>query len=177
MREEDVVKIRQAIAQMTPSQLEQWLQQTRKLREYVESDEWQQTKQWLRGFLRVQNIYSDKEIEQLRKDILNADAEQMLEILREIQEKHDNLVRMHQASEKGRQLQVQQRNQSVARQEAAMRAARSSTSRSVPLFGSTAGSSAGRKKSSGYRVPGPLITSRQVARGVVRREVLGGRIW
>ncbi len=175
MRKEDTAKIHQAVSNMSPSQLRQWLQSTRELAEYVESPQWQETKRWLRNFLRVQAMYSDKEIEKLRSDILNADANQMLAILKRIHAKHASLTWMHQASEKSRAMAVKQRNASVAKQASAVASARSSGSSSAPLFG--AGFSKGQKPSKGYRPPAPLITSRDVARATVWSEVWGGRGW
>ena len=42
-------KVRAVVAQLTPSQLEQWLIQTRRLRQYIESPEWQETRQVAAG--------------------------------------------------------------------------------------------------------------------------------
>jgi hypothetical protein len=171
MSEQNTAKIRQAVEQMSPTQLEQWLQQTAKLREYVESPEWQDTKVWLRSFLRVQNMYSDKEIQQLRNEILNADAQQMLDILERIQAKHESMVWMKQASNQARAVELKQRNAAVAKQSAAASKRRGSSA-SMPLFGQ--GMAKGKKPSKGYRPPGPLITSREVARATVWREAVGG---
>jgi hypothetical protein len=170
MREEDMAKIREAVAQMTPSQLDQWLKQTQTLRDFVASSQWQATKRWLREFLRVQAIYSDAEIEQLRDEVFAADAEQMLAILQRIQAKHESMVWMHGVSEHNRQRDLQQRDAAMQRQAAASRSARSSTARSVPLFGQS-GVSSGSRSSSGYRPPPPLITSRDMARATVWREL------
>lgn len=174
MSEEDTGMIREAVAKMSPTQLRKWLEETRELSERVESPEWQDTKRWLRGFLRVQAIYSDKEIEQLRRDIRNADADEMLAIMQRIQAKHQSLVRMHQASEQTRESQVQQRDATVAKQAAAAKSQPSRPS-SLPLFGS--GFSQGKTRSSGYQPPPPLINSRDVARGTVWTEVWGGSGW
>jgi len=174
MSEEDTGMIREAVARMSPSQLKKWLEETRELSERVESPEWQATKKWLRGFLRVQAIYSDEEIEQLRRDIRNADAEGMLVIMQRIQAKHQSLVRMHQASEQSRKSQVQQRSATVAKQAAAAKSQPSRPS-NLPLFGS--GFTKGQTRSSGYRPPPPLINSRDVARGTVWTEVMGGGGW
>ena len=102
---------------------------------YVESEKWQDTKTWLRGFLRVQAMYSDAQVQKLRDDLINADATQMLTILKRIQAKHDALVWMHEASEKSRQLAVLQRDESVAAQEAAAAAARAAGSENVATAG------------------------------------------
>ncbi|MHB8957273.1 MAG: hypothetical protein ACYC4U_30280 [Pirellulaceae bacterium] len=171
MRAEEVAKIRTAITQMTPSQLERWLGQTRQLREYVESPQWQETRKWLQGFLKVQAIYSDQEIQQFREQLFNADAEQMLAMLQRIQAKHESMVWMHQASDKSRQLDVKARNASVARQDAATKTARTAAARSNPLFGSAGNASRGAKPNSGYRIPGPLIDSRTVAQWSVFRGI------
>jgi hypothetical protein len=171
MSQENTAKIRQAVEQMSPTQLTQWLQQTTELAEYVESPAWQDTKTWLRSFLRVQNMYSDEQIKQLRNDILNADSQQMLQILKGIQEKHESLTWMHGAYQQMRATEVQQRNASVAEQSAAAARSRRSSA-SMPLFGQ--GMAKGSKPSKGYRPPKPLITSRQVARATVWREAMGG---
>jgi hypothetical protein len=163
MHPDEVAKIRTAIAQMSPSQLDRWLVQTKQLREYVESPAWQETKKWLRGFLKVQAMYSDQELQEFREKLFNADAEQMLAILQRIQAKHESMVWMHQASNKSREMGVQSRNATVARQDATNNAARTAATRDVPLFGNAGGSSGGGKPDSGYRIPGPLVNSRMMA--------------
>ena len=83
---------------MSPSQLERWSVQTRQLREYVESPQWQTTKKWLHSFLKVQAIYSDKELQEFRQKLFDADADQLLVMLQQIQAKHESMVWMQQAS-------------------------------------------------------------------------------
>jgi hypothetical protein len=174
LRKEDMDKIRAAAARMSPSQLEQWLTQTKDLRAYVESEKWQQTKTWLRGFLRVQAMYSDAEIQQLRNDLVNADAAQMLAILKRIQAKHDSLVWMHQAAEKSRQIAVIQRDETVATREIAQAMAAASKTGDAPLFGNPqAGVPRGNRNKSGYQTPGALINSRDMSRAAVWAEVWG----
>ena len=113
-------KIRAGVAQMSPSQLEQWLAQTKDLRAYVESEKWQDTKTWLRGYLRVQAVYSDAEIQRLRNDLINADAAQMLALLKA----HSSQTRLISVDagrglEKSRQIAVLHRDATVAAQELA----------------------------------------------------------
>jgi len=172
LRPQDMAKIREAVSQMSPSQLQQWLEQTKQLREYVESDKWQQTKRWLREFLRVQAIYSDEEIQKLRDQIVRSDANQILAILKRIQAKHDSLVWMHQASERSRQIEVSDRDAYVAEQAAAAQAARVASVGTPPAPSGAAGGTA-QKPSKGYQVPGPLIDSREMARAAVWAEVWG----
>ena len=165
-------KIRSAVERMTPSQLERWLLQTKQLREFVESPPWQDTKKWLRGYLKVQAVYSDKELQEYRQKLFDADPDQLLAMLQQIRAKHESMVWMHQSSQATRQMDLQARDRSVARQDAANSAARTAASREMPLFGS-AGNAGGtnRKPDSGYRVPGPLIDSRAVAQWTVWRGV------
>ena len=150
MRKEDMAKIREAVAKMTPTQLDGWLKQTKSLSEYVESPQWQETKRWLKGFLRVQAIYSDKEIQQLRTEILNADADQMLAIMKRIQAKHESMTWMHQASQQTRAVEVTNRNANVAQQAAAASRSRASSTANVAAIriGSCQGSEAIQRLSS-----------------------------
>lgn len=159
-------KVREVVAKLTPSQLEQWLIHTRRLRQYIESPEWQETKKWLRGYLKVQAVYSQEEIQAFRQRLFNANPDELLTMLQQIQAKHESMVWMHQAATQSRSMSVQARNAQVARQDsinaAAMQAA---AARSAPLFGSGTNAGGGaRKPDSGYRVPGPLIDSMTVAR-------------
>lgn len=158
-------KVRAVVAQLTPSQLEQWLIQTRRLRQYIESPEWQETRQWLRGYLKVQAVYSEQEIQSFRQRLFNADPNELLAMLQQIQAKHESMVWMHQASTQSRSMDLQARNARVARQDAVNAAAmQAAAARSAPLFGNAMNAGGGaRKPDSGYRVPGPLIDSRSVA--------------
>ncbi len=173
MRQEDVDKIRQAVLQMSSSQLERWLEQTKQLRAYVEGERWQQTKRWLREFLRVQAIYNEQEIQQLRDDIVRADADQMLAIMKRIQAKYDSLVWMQQASERNRQVEVEEREAYVASQAAAATAARASSAGTLPLVGGAMAAPQGGKPSVGYMTPVPLVDSRTMARAAVWTELWG----
>jgi hypothetical protein len=170
LKKEDFLKIRQAVEQMPSSQLQQWLEQTKTLREYVESDRWQTTKRWLREFLRVQNMYSESEMQQLRNEILNANAAQMLVIMKRIQDRYDRLVWMHQAAKKSREIAVRERDLSIAEQQAAAAVARAASAQSQPPVVDAGGG----KDTRGYSVPRSLITSRETARVSVWWEMWGG---
>jgi alanyl-tRNA synthetase len=174
LRSEDIAKIREAVRQMSPTQLQQWLEQTRQLREYVEGERWQETRRWLREFMRVQAIYSDQELQALRNEIVQADAQQMLAILKRIQARHDTLVWMHQASDRKRQVEVQERDARMAQQATLAEAARarSATAAAAAAVPGTAGGGAARP-STGFQSPGPLVTSREMARAAVWSELWG----
>jgi hypothetical protein len=170
LRQEDLAKIRAGVEQMSPSQLRQWLEQTKQLREYVESERWQQTKVWLREFLRVQAIYSEEEIQGLRDEIVQADANQILAILKRIQSRHDALVWMRQAKERNREVEVMERDAYMAQQAVAADSARGAPS-PAPLYG--AGSGTAQKPSKGYGVPYRMIDSRTMSRAAVWAELWG----
>lgn len=170
LRKEDMDRIKAGVEQLTPSQLELWLSQTKDLREFVESSKWQDTKVWLREFLRVQKMYSDAEIARLRTELVNADAPQMLAILKRIQAKHDSMVWMHQASDRSRQLSMRTREENIAAQEAAAATTRMATQ---PPSQSAVAQSGGTRNRSGYRVPSTLIASRQVAQAEVWASAWG----
>jgi len=95
--------------------------------------------------------------------------------MKRIQAKHESMTWMHQASQQTRAVEVTNRNANVAQQAAAASRSRSSSTANVPLFGS--GVAKTQKPSKGYRPPGPLINSRDVARATVWREALGGAGW
>lgn len=175
LRPEDTAQIRDAVLQMSTSQLEQWLAQTRTLREYVESEPWQRTRIWLREFLRVQNVYGEEELQRMREELINADADEMLAILKRIQARHDRLAWMHAAAEQQRQFAVRGRDLSMAEQAAANEVARTGSGQSVPV--AVEGGEApkgGSRTPRGTVIPSPLINSREVARVAVWNEIWGG---
>ncbi len=175
LKKEDSARIRETVSQMSPSQLQDWLEKTQKIRAFLESDDWQDTNTWLREFLRVQAIYSDEEIETLKDKISKADPDELLEILEDIEAKHNSLRSMHRASNQNRQAELKARDAMIKQQSAAAAAARKSSGGSRPLFGSTQGKAANKYTASkGYRPPRPLITSNEVAREAVQRQVFPG---
>ena len=175
LRPEDMSQIRDAVAGMSTSQLDQWLAQTKALREYVESEAWQRTKTWLRVFLRVQNVYGEDELQRLRDQLVNADADQMLAILKQIQARHDRLVWMHAAAEQKREFAVRGRDFSVAEQQAANRAARAAAPVELPPVDGTEGTPVDIDRTPpGTAIPSPLINSRDVSRMAVWSEIWGG---
>lgn len=174
LRPTDMAKVRQAVMQMAPSQLEQWLAETKDLRAYVESETWQATRRWLREFLRVQAMYSEAEVQQLRDQLVEADASQMLAILKRIQSKHDSLVWMREAAEKSRQIAVMSRDEHHALQQAQAAALRESRRADTQLFGAgTAGASDAARNRQGFQPYGALINSRELAAMTTWREAWG----
>lgn len=147
-----VDKVRAAVAKMSPEETQQWLKQTADMRALLDSREWRETEAWLDGFLSVQTIYSQKEIEELRKKASRMSPEQLLELMKQIREKHLNLQQsrppaaeletpspeeQRAAFERRRQAKLQFRDDYQRQMAAQQRAASRSSS---PLFGSSQGS-------------------------------------
>lgn len=173
LEKEDIQKLREAVSQMSGTQLDQWLEETKPLREFVKSERWRETQRWLREYLRVQSAYSEEELEKLREDLVQADPSEMLAVLKRIQAKHDTLVWMQQAVERNRQVAVAERDAYIAQQSAAAQRQRATKPRNLPLFGGGLQQGAGQRPSTGYQVPGPIINSREMGRAAVWSEIWG----
>jgi hypothetical protein len=187
---QDIARIREEVAEMSPDQLREWLDRTRQIRARLESPEWARTREFLRDFLSKQAMYSDEEIEEFRKNAAEMSPEELTELLDRVEEKHASISGMFKASEEKRADSVESRRKAMEiekeRRKAALDArdryvkqqasAQSSAARyasrsNKPLFGSTQ-SQAVRARPT-YRPYAPLITSREVAHETVRRSVLG----
>lgn len=70
--DEDVAQLREKLNAGTEAEAKTWLEKTQEARQALDSERWQKTQQWLRQFLRVQAIYSDEQIEELRSETLDA---------------------------------------------------------------------------------------------------------
>ena len=60
--DQDIARIRKKLVEAPPEKAQQWLDETAELRRKLESPEWQKTRKWLDEFLKVQAIYTDKEL-------------------------------------------------------------------------------------------------------------------
>ncbi len=70
--DKDIAQLRAKLNAGTDAEAQQWLTKTKDSRQALDSEPWRQTQKWLRQFLRVQAIYSDEQIEELRKETLDA---------------------------------------------------------------------------------------------------------
>jgi membrane-associated HD superfamily phosphohydrolase len=189
-RQEDIDRLRAKIGQMSPPQLQQWLDQTREIRETLESDQWKSTEVWLEGYLPTK-IYSDQEMEQFRQDVGEMSPSELSELLKRIQQKHDTLqsvyaAQVSAAAARSTQAAATAKMQSQSRmnwlrsfeqnQVAARNAAsqRNQTRSTRPLYGQTQARAASRHSEASRRYNQPLITSRQAAQITVDRAIYGG---
>lgn len=176
-REQDMQAIRKQVEEMSPVELKEWMQKTEEVRAVLDSPEWRKTREWLRDFLKKQALYSDEEIEQFRADAANMSAEDLLDVLQRIHDKHGTLIHMSGSSRAMNSARLEARDKQL--QDAARRSAKARTSGgNRPLFGSTQGYAARKhRSSSSYQASKPLITSQEVSREVVRRSVVGRGYW
>jgi hypothetical protein len=79
-----------------------WYQETRRLREIVQSPEWLETRQWMREFLAAQAMYSDEELEQFRVDIARMTPDEVTEVIERIGRKRQSLIWARRASQRNR---------------------------------------------------------------------------
>jgi len=177
-KDDRIEKIRARVADMSEDELQQWLAQTAEIRKLLDSDDWRETREWYREFLRVQAIYSDEEIERFREKAGEASPRELYEILMDIKRRREGLKWMHNASESQRKSSLamweKHQQQLATGRFAPRKAAYHGGYSAYGLRTSTAERSYWR---SGYRVPPPLITSREVARGAVRSLFYGGYGW
>ncbi len=172
---EDLLTLRSKIEKMSTPELARWLEETRQIRQELDSPEWRATEDWMREFLRVQAIYSDEEVAEFRAKAAKMSPGELHELLETIRQKHRSLRGTHQASEQRRSAQLSSRNAFLKQQEQARKSAARRTARSSnPLFGNTQ-ASAHRRAQTPTRYSRPLITSNEVARQAVRRSIWGGR--
>jgi hypothetical protein len=187
---EDLDAVRAKVAQMTPSQLQKWLDTTKQIRATLASDEWQQTRAWLKEYA-VEMYYSDKEIQKFRDDAGKMSPDQLQQLLERIQRKHESAAAIQaavtEAKMRTRPTQSSARFESQAavrlgwqrnyleKQEASKKAAaeRNHWNSRRPLYGSQQGHAAKSYRGS-PRYNQPLISSRDTARAAVRNSVFPG---
>ncbi len=160
----DVEKLREKVGKMTETEATAWWDKSASHRELFDSKDWQETRRWLREFLRVQAIYSDEQVEHLQSEAFaraKQSSRSLKDVMDELTTRRKELAAGHQSSEWMRQQRQKYyqayRQEQVAAREAAMRAsARRSASRPRPNTPVV--------KKREYRRSPPLISSRDVAR-------------
>jgi len=177
-KEDHIEKLRANVARMPKDDLDRWLAQTAEVRAVLDSDEWQETREWYREFLRVQAIYSDEEIERSREKAAKASPKELCEILLDIKRRREALRWMQAASETRRQSNLAMWD-TCGQQATAVRDANRKAGYHVGQSTFGHGKATGERsiRESRYHVPPPIITSREVARGAVWSSIFGGYGW
>ena len=71
---EDIERLRKEIKAKSPEEALEWWNKSAKIRATLESDEWGDTRKWLKEFLKVQAIYTDEQIDEVSTKVVGAVA-------------------------------------------------------------------------------------------------------
>ena len=169
LKPEDLAALIDNVGQMSDAEFQTWYQQTRPLREVLQSPEWQETRAWLREFLAVQAIYSEEQIDEFRSKAAEMSPREMLEAVRRIQRRHRSMVSMHASSQRSREMNLSMQNELML-------------VRSRPAGQVTGSHSEGLGRYHGNASPGPVRASYAQRMNVYRRPFyywygFGGLLW
>ena len=88
--DEDIARLRKELADDTPEEAAKWWAKSADVRAALKSPEWQETRTWLKEFLKVQAIYSDKDLAAFREEAKEAAKEsprKFIEMLQDVEAK------------------------------------------------------------------------------------------
>ena len=88
----EITRIRQKLVDAPPERVEQWLAETKDVRQILDSPEWQETRAWLKEFLKVQAIYSDKELAEFRDKALTGPPQDLKKMLLAIEQQRATIA-------------------------------------------------------------------------------------
>ncbi|NQU24633.1 MAG: hypothetical protein HQ567_25400 [Candidatus Nealsonbacteria bacterium] len=171
----DVKRLREKVAKMTETEAAAWWTKSATHRELFDSEQWQETRKWLREFLKVQAIYSDEQVEYFQSEAFTKaedSSRSLKEVMDEITAERQKLAAGSRSSAQMRQQQLDYRQaylqDQVSAREAAMKAsAARSASRPQPQTPVV---------QRGERTPTPpLVSSLDVARWSTMRNLWPGR--
>lgn len=172
--DKDVENLRSELAEGNEAKAIIWLYETKKIREALDSDRWNVTRKWLRDFLDVQAIYSDKEVAEFRtkaKKTAKQSAEkstmEFIDLLKDIERKRKRFAARAVNSEQVRKQQLAMAAAYQQKQVAQRSAARRARSSAASIGTSGQGKPIKKRE---YRRPPPLIDSLDAARMEVMRN-------
>ena len=119
-----------------PEKAQQWLDETAGLRRKLDSPEWQKTREWLGEFLKVQAIYSDKELEEFTQKVMVSKPAEIGKMMQAIEAKQSTLASKAGDAAQHRQQTMQINNAFKQKQFAQRQTARRAASQ-TPRTGST----------------------------------------
>ncbi len=167
---EDVKKLRDRVAAMSPEDAAAWWKKSEPQRQMLTSSQWRETERWLREFLEVQAKYSDEEIRYFQSEAAIKAKESpasLQEVLDRITQARRRLISGAQVSEENRKMQLAAnqafQQQQVRQREEALRQARAQPAATFPA------PPAPRQYPDRYSAP--LIDSLDVARWTVLQQL------
>jgi hypothetical protein len=171
-RDQDIAQIRRKMAKAPPERAQQWLGETAELRRNLESPGWQETRKWLSRFLKVQAIYTDKELDEFHKKVMAATPAELGKMMREIEERRSTLSNKANAAARRRQ-QMMEVNNGFKQEQFAQRQAVRRAAGQAANFGTTKSTKVNGKPSYAKRFASraPLISALGVARWAVYRSI------
>jgi hypothetical protein len=134
--DKDIDRLRKKMVEATPEKAQQWLDETADLRRKLGSPEWQKTRKWLGEFLKVQAIYSDKQLEEFTQKAMTAKPAEIAKMMRKIEDERSTLASNATESAQHRQQTMQINNAFKQKQFAQRQTARRAASQ-APRTGST----------------------------------------
>ena len=171
-RDQDLAQIRKKMIEASPDTAQQWLDETAEVRRKLESPDWQQTRQWLSRFFKVQAIYTDKELDEFHQKVMVATPAELGKIMEEIEARRSSLVSKASDAARLRQ-QMTEINQASKREQFAQRQAVRLAASQGADFGTTKSTKVNGKPSYATRSASraPLVSSLGVARWAVFRSM------
>lgn len=174
----DVDELRSRINEMSPTAIEQYFDQTARLRELMQTEEWQIVNRFFGYYRSLDEQFTPAEREQLARGPARLTPQTLMRLMNVLVDHYLKSQTATAASQLQRQFSMATRANFLADQDR-MRtyALQSAANRSNRNYFSAAGSTPGDRviRRDQYRVPGPLITSREMARLVVFRNLWYGR--
>jgi hypothetical protein len=168
----DVDQLRTRIDEMSPTALDEYYRQTARLRELMQTQEWQIVNRFFGYFRSLDHVFTPEQREQLARGPARLTPQDLMHLMNVLVDRYLDSQNATAASQLQRQssmatranfLADQERMRNYALQSAANRANRNYFASARP------GSQTIRRDQ--YRVPRPLITSREMASLVVYRNL------
>jgi hypothetical protein len=170
---EHIEALREEISGMSEEELEQWWQWTGELRSRLDSQQWRSTRVWFKQLLANDKRFTEDVAKGLRQEAAQMTPTQLVELTMRLEGKRQDLRRMHEESERLRQERLAANRQQLTRERSDWRfAANRAYNQPFPANFSEPG----RQRDPRWGLPGPLLTSREVAGFVVWNAVFGG-VW
>jgi hypothetical protein len=163
---------------MSPTAIDQYFDQTARLRELMQTEEWQIVNRFFGYYRSLDALFTPDEREQLARGPARLPPPTLMRLMNVLVDRYLSSQTAAAASQAQRQSALTTRANFLADQDrmrtyALQSAANRSNRNYFGVAANTTGSRVIRRDQ--YRVPGPLITSREMARLVVFRNLWYGR--
>ncbi len=174
-RPEDVAALRAHVESLAPASLDAFVQQTDAQRELMRSLEWQAANKFFWHYRTLDSVLTEEQQEQLAVGAATLSPQDIVRLMLSLIDQRARLMALHQASQYQNQLLVATRSSIVADQDRMRRYAMEQASiRNLRNYFPSHQAGAATRRTD-YRVPGPLVTSREMARWVVFSGFFGRR--